>query len=58
MVWEAFNGEIPEGYDIDHLDGNPKNNSLNNLEMVTHQENIKRRKMDYTYVVNNFYRGK
>lgn len=58
MVWEAFKGEIPKGYDIDHLDGNPKNNSLENLEMVTHQENIKRRKMDYSYTVNNFYRGK
>lgn len=58
MVWEAFNGPIPEGYDIDHLDGNPHNNNLDNLEPVEHQENIKRRKMDYGYVANNFYRGK
>lgn len=57
-VWEAFNGPIPEGYDIDHIDGNPKNNRLDNLEAVTHQENIKRRKMDWSYVSNNFYRGK
>ena len=58
MVWEAFNGPILKGYDIDHLDGNPANNSLDNLEMVTHQENLKRRKMDYNYAVNNFYREK
>lgn len=58
LIWEAFNGPIPKGYDIDHLDGNPANNCLDNLEMVTHQENIKRRKMDYRYVANNFYRGK
>ena len=57
MVWEAFNGMIPDGYDIDHLDGNPANNALENLEIVTHQENIKRRKMDYSYVSKNFYRG-
>lgn len=57
MIWEAFNGEIPDGYDIDHLDGNPSNNALDNLEMVTHQENIKRRKMDYSYVSKNFYHG-
>ena len=57
-VWEAFNGPIPEGYDIDHIDGNPKNNRLDNLEAVTHQENIKRRKMDWSYVSDNFYRGK
>lgn len=57
MVWEAFNGKIPDGYDIDHLDGDPSNNALENLEMVTHQENIKRRKMDYSYVSKNFYHG-
>lgn len=58
LIWEAFNGPIPKGYDIDHLDGNPANNNLNNLEMVTHKENIKRRNMDFDYVVDNFYRGK
>lgn len=55
-VWEAFNGPIPEGYDIDHIDGNPTNNSLDNLQAITHSENIKKRDMDYSYVVNNFYR--
>lgn len=57
IVWEAFNGEIKDGYDIDHIDGNPHNNALENLEMVTHQENIKRRDMDYSYVADNFYYG-
>lgn len=56
-VWEAFNSPIPEGYDIDHIDDNPKNNSLENLQAITHSENIKKRDMDYSYVVNNFYRG-
>lgn len=55
-VWETYNGKIPTGYDIDHLDGNPKNNNLDNLELITHKENLKRRKMDYSYAVNNFYR--
>lgn len=56
-VWEAFNGIIPKGYDIDHVDGNPRNNALNNLELVTHKENIRRRNMDWTYVSDNFYHG-
>ena len=55
-VWEVYKGSIPDGYDIDHLDGNPKNNNLDNLEAVTHQENIKRRNMDYSYAINNFNR--
>lgn len=42
IVWEGFNGKIPEGYEIDHKDCNKLNNSLYNLEMVTHQENMKR----------------
>jgi hypothetical protein len=52
-VWEAFNGPIPEGYDIDHIDGNPQNNSLSNLQAITHQENIKKRDMDWSYVADN-----
>lgn len=35
MVWEDANGEIPEGYVIHHKDGNPDNNDLSNLELLT-----------------------
>ena len=55
-VWEVFNGEIPEGYNIDHVDGNPLNNNLDNLQAIAHQENTKRRKMDYSYTTGNFNR--
>lgn len=58
MVWEAFNGKIPDKYDIDHIDGNPHNNALNNLEAVPHVINIKRRKIDFSYVADNLYYGK
>lgn len=40
MVWEAFNGKIPEGLVINHIDANPRNNNLENLEIVTQAENI------------------
>lgn len=40
LVWEAFNGPIPEGYEINHLDENGLNNKLSNLVLVTHSENI------------------
>lgn len=39
LVYQTFNGEIPSDKEINHIDGNPKNNSLNNLEIITHQEN-------------------
>lgn len=40
LVWEAFNGPIPKGMEIDHIDGNPSNNSLENLRAVSHQTNM------------------
>lgn len=42
IVAETFLGSIPEGYDVDHLDGDKSNNSVTNLEIVTHQENMRR----------------
>ena len=34
LVWEAFQGEIPQGFKITHIDGNKQNNRLDNLKLV------------------------
>jgi hypothetical protein len=39
LIYEAFVGPIPDGMEIDHRDGNPKNNALENLRICTHQQN-------------------
>ena len=39
LVWEAFNGPIPEGYEVNHRDENPGNNRLDNLNLLTHTDN-------------------
>lgn len=39
IVWEAFIGNIPENYEIDHINGNRDDNRLTNLRLVTHKEN-------------------
>ena len=39
LVWETFRGEIPKGLEIDHLDGNPSNNSLSNLQLLSRRDN-------------------
>lgn len=38
-VYETFNGEIPEGKVINHIDGDKQNNWVSNLECVTAKEN-------------------
>lgn len=40
LVWETYNGPIPQGYEIDHIDGDKSNNALSNLRCVTHKENM------------------
>jgi hypothetical protein len=40
VVWEAFNGPIKDRLEINHKDLNRSNNNLNNLELVTHQQNL------------------
>lgn len=40
LVWMAFNGDIPEGYEIDHLDDDKANNNISNLSLKTRKENM------------------
>ena len=39
LVMIAFNGPIPNGYEVDHCDHDRTNNRLTNLRYVTHSEN-------------------
>jgi hypothetical protein len=41
VLWEAFNGRIPKGLEVNHINLNRQDNRLKNLEIVTHQQNIK-----------------
>lgn len=40
LVATTFIGPYPEGKEINHKDGNRRNNTAENLEYVTHKENI------------------
>lgn len=40
IVWEAANGPIPKGLEVNHINGRKDDNRLVNLELVTHAENI------------------
>lgn len=40
-IWEYYHGAIPEGYDVHHIDGNPTNNALENLQCLSHADHLR-----------------
>lgn len=40
-VWEYYNGEIPEGFDVHHIDFDRSNNDISNLQLLSKDEHRK-----------------
>ena len=40
FVYECFNGKISKDKEVDHIDNNKTNNLIDNLQLLTHKENI------------------
>lgn len=40
-VWEFYNGKIPKGYEIHHIDFDRSNNDISNLKLVSRSEHRK-----------------
>ena len=41
FIWITINGKIPNGFQINHINGNTRDNRLLNLEVVTATENVR-----------------
>ena len=59
VIYAWYKGEVQLGYDIDHLDNNPFNNNIDNLELVTHKENMRRKKLNvnHWFYIKGYDRG-
>lgn len=55
-VWEWYNGTIPKGYDIHHKDHNKFNNEIDNLELLSKAEHLKRHSEEITEEQKQKYR--
>lgn len=49
LVYRTFVGVIPSDKEIDHIDNNKYNNSVDNLQLLTHSENICKMKSVYGF---------
>ena len=45
IIWEMVNGSIPDGYEIDHINGVRNDNRLTNLRLVDRIGNMRNRRM-------------
>lgn len=46
VIWEEANGEIPKGFHIHHKDHNKDNNALDNLELLSASEHMRRHTLE------------
>ena len=43
LVYVWYKGDIPDGYQVDHIDNDSFNNDPNNLQLLTIEENLRKR---------------
>lgn len=40
VVWTTANGPVPDGHHVHHIDGNPANNALSNLQCIRAEDHL------------------
>jgi hypothetical protein len=55
IIWNILKGDIPKGFEVDHVDGNKTNNKIENLRLATRSQNMLNKKLKSTNTSG--YRG-
>lgn len=55
-IWEKYNGEIPKGAQVHHIDGDKASVDINNLELLTAAEHMRKHWQEKTPEEINKYR--
>lgn len=53
LMWITFKGPIPEGYEIDHIDCIKSNNFIDNLQLLTRADNMKKCIQRNPHIISN-----
>tara|TARA_B100000767_G_scaffold96116_1_gene92397 strand:+ start:608 stop:931 length:324 start_codon:yes stop_codon:yes gene_type:complete len=57
-IWEKANGKIPDGFTIHHINGNPRDNRIKNLRLLTRTMNKRMSSFGSIGKVGNKYKAR
>ena len=57
FVWMKAHGDIPDGMVIDHINGNKRDNRLENLQCITQKQNMQRALRGSVYKRKSLWRA-